>query len=397
MAPVRAALLCAALVLAGVTAAKAGFPGTNGKIVFDRDVDPTHRQVFSMNGDGSGQVQLTNDPAGGYFASGSPDGRKIAFTRCAADCEIYVMNADGSEQTNLTNNPAADIRPSWSPDGKRIAFASLGRGGGWEVFVMNADGSDQRNVSNHPALDWEPAWSPDGTKIAFTRITEGEPSTFQVIVINADGSGQKSLTIPPDNGVSPDWSPDGTKIVYVAGVPFPPGSNLQGAQSDVFVMNADGSGKTDLTETMSVGELNPVWSPDGTKIVYAAEPAQVGANRDLFVMNADGSGQTNLTNSPSFEDGPDWMPVALPPTPPPPPLPPPSPPSPPPTVAACHVPRVVGLRLAAAKQRIRRASCAVGRIRAKHSKRVGRVLAQRPRAGTTLPQGGRVNLVVGRR
>src|SRR5919201_5471089 len=107
MAPARAALVIAGLVLVGVPAATAAFPGANGKIVFDRDVDPTQRQVFAMNADGSGQVQLTNDPAGGYFASGSPDGRKIAFARCAADdCEIYVMTADGSDQTDVTNNPA---------------------------------------------------------------------------------------------------------------------------------------------------------------------------------------------------------------------------------------------------------------------------------------------------
>jgi Tol biopolymer transport system component len=393
MAPARAALVTAGLVLVGVPAATAAFPGANGKIVFDRDVDPTHRQVFAMNADGSGQVQLTNDPAISYFASGSPDGRKIAFTRCPADsdCEIYVMNADGSDQQDVTNNSAADVRPAWSPDGKKIAFGSLGRpsGGGWEVYVVNADGSDQKDVSNNPAIDWEPAWSPDGTKIAFTRITQGDLNTFQVVVVNADGSGEKSLTLPPDYGVSPDWSPDGTKIAYVGEVPFPPESNLQGQQADIFVMNADGSGKTDLTNTMSVLEENPVWSPDGTKIVYVAQPAVVGSNKDLFVMNADGSGQTNLTNSPSFEDGPDWMPVASPPPPPPPP-PPPSPP-------ACRVPRVVGLRLAPAKQRIRRANCAVGRIRKKHSKRVGRVLAQSPRAGTKLSRGGRVNLLVGRR
>jgi tol-pal system beta propeller repeat protein TolB len=387
MAPARAALVIAGLVLAGVPAATAAFPGANGKIVFDRDHDPTHRQLFAMNADGSGQIQLTNDPAPSYFASGSPDGRKIAFTRCAADCEIYVMNADGSDQQDVTNNSATDVRPAWSPDGKKIAFGSLGRGGSWEVVVMNADGSDQRDISNDPAIDWEPAWSPDGTKIAFSRITQGDPNTFQVIVVNADGSGQKSLTLPPDNGMSPDWSPDGTKIAYVSGVPFPPDSNLQGAQADVFVMNADGSAKIDLTNTMSVLEDSPVWSPDGTKIVYVAQPAQLGSNKDLFVMNADGSGQTNLTNSPSFEDGPDWMPVAAPPPPPPPPPPP----------AACFVPRVVGLRLAPARQRISRAGCTVGRIRKKHSKRIGRVLAQSPRAGTKLVHGGRVNLVVGRR
>jgi Tol biopolymer transport system component len=384
MAPARAALVIAGLVLVGVPAATATFPGANGKIVFDRRTELTGRQVVSMNADGTGQIGLTTG-AGGYFASGSPDGRKIAFTRCAADCEIYVMNADGSGEKNLTDNPATDVRPAWSPDGKKIAFGSLGRTGDWEIFVMNADGSDQRNLSSNPALDWEPAWSPDGTKIAFTRITEGAPSIFEVAVMNADGSGQTSLTPPPDNGSTPDWSADGTKIVYRSGVPFPPGSNLQGSQSDIFAMNADGSGKTDLTNSTPVEESDPVWSPDGTKIAYAAVPTQISADTDIFVMNADGSGQTNLTHSPALEAGPDWLPV-------PPPLPPPPPPAP-----SCRVPRVVGLRLAPAKQRIRRAHCAVGRIRKKHSKRVGRVLAQSPRAGTKLSQGGRVNLVVGRR
>src|SRR5919199_5644215 len=174
MAPIRAALLCAGIVLVVVGAARAGFSGTNGKIVFDSAVAPAQRQVFSMNANGGGRLQLTNDPDGGYFASGSPDGRKIAFTRCDGDCEIYVMNADGSDQTNVTDNSATDVRPAWSPDGTKIAFGSLGRGGGWEVVVMNADGSGQKDVSNNPALDWEPAWSPDGTKLVFTRITGGE-------------------------------------------------------------------------------------------------------------------------------------------------------------------------------------------------------------------------------
>src|SRR5919197_1776337 len=106
MAPMRAVLLGVGLLIIGASPGTAAFPGANGKIVFDRDVDPTQRQVFSMNADGSGQVQLTNDPAINYFASGSPDGRKIAFTRCPADsdCEIYVMNPDGSDQQDVTNN-----------------------------------------------------------------------------------------------------------------------------------------------------------------------------------------------------------------------------------------------------------------------------------------------------
>ena len=70
------------------------------------------------------------------------------------------------------------------------------------------------------------------------------------------------------------------------------------------------------------------------------------------------------------------------------------PPSPP---VRCRVPRVIGLRLAPAKARIRRAHCSVGRIRRAKSSRVGRVIRQSPRPGTRLRRGGRVNLVVGRR
>ncbi|HEV8603265.1 MAG TPA: PASTA domain-containing protein [Gaiellaceae bacterium] len=69
-------------------------------------------------------------------------------------------------------------------------------------------------------------------------------------------------------------------------------------------------------------------------------------------------------------------------------------PPPPPT---CHVPRVIGLRLATARARIRRANCAVGRIRRVRSQRVGRVVAQSSRAGTAHRRGFPIRLVVGRR
>src|SRR6266581_4100632 len=66
---------------------------------------------------------------------------RIAFARTVPGThgEIFVMNPDGSGQANLTNNPARDFDPAWSPDGTRIAFASE-RDGNGDIFVMNADG-----------------------------------------------------------------------------------------------------------------------------------------------------------------------------------------------------------------------------------------------------------------
>ena len=75
-------------------------------------------------------------------------------------------------------------------------------------------------------------------------------------------------------------------------------------------MNADGSGEVNLTETTDLEESQPAWSPDGTMIAYAAVPTG-GGNIDVYVMNADGTGQTRLTNDPSPDLSPSWQPLTV--------------------------------------------------------------------------------------
>jgi len=132
---------------------------------------------------------------------------QIAFVRTR---EIYVVNADGSGQVNLTNNPATVGQLTWSPDGARIAFVS-DRDGNFEIYVMRADGSNQVNLSNNAALDVGPAWSPDGTKIAFSSDRDGPGQMyvgpFQIYVMNADGSGLRNLTNNPAADGGAAWRP----------------------------------------------------------------------------------------------------------------------------------------------------------------------------------------------
>src|SRR5437588_173733 len=145
-------------------------------------------------------------------AANGPFNGKIAFeTDRDGNKEIYVMNADGTGQVNISNNPALDANPYWSPDGTKITFDS-NRDGNFEIYVMNADGSNQTRVTNNTASDQDPSFSPDGTKIVF-QSNRVQSSTPQIFVMNADGTNPVQLTSAGGN-FDPAFSPDGTKITF---------------------------------------------------------------------------------------------------------------------------------------------------------------------------------------
>jgi TolB protein len=171
---------------------------------------------------------------------------------------------------------------------------------GADLYVMNPDGSGRkllvRNTGGEFILD--PAWSPDGKRVAFDR-SPGPRPPVDIVVVNADGTGVTNLTKNGADGsvqdVQPAWSPDGARIAYVS-------RRAAIGNSEIFVMRADGSGKANLTRN-AADDSDPAWSPDGMKIAFVRD---VGAGRgDIFVMNADGSGQTDVATNAS---SPSWSP-----------------------------------------------------------------------------------------
>jgi Tol biopolymer transport system component len=121
---------------------------------------------------------------------------------------------------------------------------------------------------------------------------------LEVYVMTADGSGQTNLTNNAAFDGTNTWSPDGTKIAFV--------SDRDG-NSEIYVMNADGSGQTRLTNNAAI-ESFPDWSPDGTKMAFETDR---DANFEIYMMNVNGSGQINLTNNASDEHNPSWGPIVL--------------------------------------------------------------------------------------
>ncbi|MBA3242041.1 MAG: PD40 domain-containing protein, partial [Acidobacteria bacterium] len=283
-------------------------------------------QIYLMNADGTGQVRLTNNGGNDDNPRFSPNGAKILFQSDRDDAangynDIYVMNADGSGQTRLTTAAGDDCAPSWSPDGSKIVFQSQRNGQFYQVYSMNADGSNQINLGNSSGNDRQPSWSPDGSKIAFAseRDHEGFASVY---VMNAGGAGQQRLTFSSDNVTDeqPVWSRDGSKIAYVSSRDSvveswqetdEAGGVLQRSavrtNKEVYVMNADGTGQTRLTDAPG-NDDSPYWSPDGTKIIFRSDRERdcCDPTSQVWVMNADGTGLVNLSGNQYGDYSSSW-------------------------------------------------------------------------------------------
>ncbi len=270
-------------------------------------------EIYVMDADGANQRRLTKNPAKDYAPSWSPDGKHIAFIserdghpgRAPGwfTSEIYVMDADGGNQQNLTNNPKDDWDPSWSPDGKRIAFHSNREGRfNYDIYVMDADGGNLQSLTDNRNNDWNPSWSPDGERIVFSSSREGHVEdkfgiTDEIYVMDADGGNQQRLTDNRNNDWDPVWSPDGKRIAFAAD------RKGDGVKFDIYVMDADGGNQQKLTNNRG-WDNSPSWSPHGRRIAFTSERE---GNYDIYVMDADGGNLQNLTNNPDIDSGPAWL------------------------------------------------------------------------------------------
>ena len=235
--------------------------------------------LYRMDEDGSGVVRLTSTgDAQNATPHWSPDGTVIAFARRATD-PIGLIDPDGGNLRSLPV-PRGSTFPRWSPDSGSLAYnAETSTASG--VFRIDREGGLATNLTGGQG-GFNAVWSPDGTQLAFERL-----NTFvdqlDVWVMNGDGSGQTNLTAAIDVDVSPrEWSPDGTRILS------------QVASDEIGVL--DLSGPEPVLDTLASHpeqELWPSWSPDGSRVLFYSERDR--AEGDLFIADVDGSNVVKLT------------------------------------------------------------------------------------------------------
>src|SRR5918997_521268 len=112
------------------------------------------------------EAEATFSGANGFIALASDRTTGEGVNNPEGDFEIFTMNRDGTGLEQLTENAALDFDPEWSPDGKRIAFHS-DRHLFSNIFVMDADGTEQTQVTKGRSFDRNPTFSPDGNRVAF--------------------------------------------------------------------------------------------------------------------------------------------------------------------------------------------------------------------------------------
>ena len=229
--------------------------------------------VWAMNADGSEQTQLTKAPVMALWPKWSPDGSQIAFTHWDPDTKrmhIWVVNADGSDARPVTSGEGTnDNFPTWAPNGTILFQRSEVAPGTalpcapcWgDIFAVQPDGTGLVRLTKMAKLG-DYGLSPDGTRIAVH-----DKARNQVVVLPADGG-----TSPP------------LKLVEIGkgyvSVPGGLGSVVEDAKNDLAVC----------------ASVAPAWSPDGSAVAVACS-SWGGAQSGLWVVNADGTGLARVPNA----------------------------------------------------------------------------------------------------
>jgi Tol biopolymer transport system component len=264
--------------------------------------------------------------------SWSPDGSQVAFGALTAlgghvigpgEQAIFLAPADGGKPRAVPGTVGGQF-PVFAPNGGSIAYARVrGRNSSFttsngkhgrtfartSIWLTSLDGSASRQLTPWQTQVYSSpsSFSPDGSSLAITQSFT-KSRTIRAVALRVDGGG--SNVIAKEAG-GPTYSPDGTKIALVRRRFFSYHHNSTGGKgyagvgttTDLYVMNANGSGLKPLTHTAAV-DVSPAWDSSGERLAYVRlstaknEGALLGLNDAVMEINADGSCNEKVLSTP---------------------------------------------------------------------------------------------------
>jgi Tol biopolymer transport system component len=286
--------------------------GHNGQIAFGRDDPLLHETVvYTINPDGSHERQLL--PVGLESPRWSPDGASIVADSGTGQDAAWIVDPGAGAYRKLPNPDLDNYEVMActvpSPDFERLACAGFGKTDqslNGIYTVRTSDGGDLRRLTSNTIEDDPGDYSPDGKRLVYAHFPPDFDSAG-VYVLRTNGSGTRKIA--PCCTSPGSWSPKGNQILFSSRPSFD-------VHSTLWVVHSDGSGLRRLPIPTSFcggptsdpdarGCADPVWSPDGRKIVFRLTTPGFGEGGDLYTINSDGTGLTQVTHDGDVEF-PDW-------------------------------------------------------------------------------------------
>jgi len=265
------------------------------------------QHTFSESqGEFSSGVSITPDANTMAFAVGTTSGWSLSSS------SIFVKDVNSRAKIQKTSGSALDAFPDVSPDGTKLAFAST-INGSWDIFVTNLDsGRAKRQVTSSDEQEVQPSWSHDGERLAFSRFssTSGE---WEIWVCDLQ-TGSMTNLVP---GLRPRFSPVENIIAFQR---INPSTKFY----ELWTIDEQGTVETQLLSADKENYVEPSWSPDGKRLVFASGvgPRITGRSNsegyqfalelfkqrgfDIWTIDANGNSINQLTTDKAQEWGPTW-------------------------------------------------------------------------------------------
>jgi Tol biopolymer transport system component len=252
--------------------------------------NPCHGDIARTFPGAKKLTTLSSGPACDIYPRWSPDRQRIAFTRrMYGPSEAWVMNADGTGRMLISSRVAPFTQVSWAPDSSRVAY----QGYDGDFYTIIVGGSAPHRLTKSSDRTGDPAWSPDGRQLAFWIGAKPDEQIYVLDMRNPES--RRRLTSAPRGALDPAWSPDSKRIAFT--------QRTADGSSDIWVMNADGTGRRRIGGPTVEREFEPSWSPYGTWIAYSRGPW--GAAQ-TWAMRADGTGRRAISVGSPYEGNPSW-------------------------------------------------------------------------------------------